>query len=410
MDESFAKEQGQDLHLLAKKELASGDDLDLDMFPQLYNISSAFFFQYLPHPLSSNLPEFVYVPLKTRQKKGGSYWTDCHVALHKWNISWEAGQLRHELFEDELPAQLKWLERFEDTNIYLLPDTNPRYDAYLPLYHLLPQRTLQNFNLPLLKKGIWPPTGFSHLTSLLLPSNFENQLSEAFAHHVWPLLISGSKIKAFTKDDPIVLLSHSLNYWLPYAYCVAEERLRLFPRVDCENAEQEKRLYKIRREMPSDVKVNRPLKGGCIWAGEDDAWEVTKQIVEFADKHGKLREIIEAVKANRIEDDFSDCWSYAREDFERKLYKKRSKAKVVFVELNDTVPVHGPCSQLEENLLWEDFIVLLDKKERKVVVCLRNGITKVGEISKILGYANHSPVSKTLARIRLKAKQYLELD
>jgi hypothetical protein len=162
--------------------------------------------------------------------------------------------------------------------------------------------------------------------------------------------------------------------------------------------------------MPSDVKVNRPLKGGCIWAGEDDAWEVTKQIVEFADKHGKLREIIEVVKANRIEDDFSDCWSYAREDFERKLYKKRSKAKVVFVELNDTVPVHGPCSQLEENLLWEDFIVLLDKKERKVVVCLRNGITKVGEISKILGYANHSPVSKTLARIRLKAKQYLDLD
>ncbi len=260
--------------------------------------------------MSSNLPEFVYIPLKTRQKKGDSHWTNCHVALHEWNISWEASQLRHEIFEDKLPAQLKWIRKFEDANIYLLPDTTPKYEAYLPLYHLLPQRTLQNFNLPLLKRGIWPPAGFSHLELLLFQPNFESQLSEAFAHHVWPLLVSGSKIKAFTKDDPIVLLSHSLNYWLSYAYCVAEERLRLFPRVECENDEQKKQLYKIRREMPTDVKVNRPLKGGCIWTGEDDAWEATKQIAEVADKHGKLREIIEAVKANRVEDDFSDYWSY----------------------------------------------------------------------------------------------------
>ena len=410
MVESFSKEQNQDLLLIAKEELASGDNLDRDIFPGLYNISSAFFYQFMPQPLSSDLPEFVYIPFKAHQKKRDSYWTDCHIALNQWNLSWEAGQLRHELFEDKLPTQLKWLERFEDANIYLLPDTNPKYEAYLPLYHLLPQRTLRNFNLPLLKRGIWPPSGFSHLTLLLLPSNFESQLSEAFAHHIWPLLIRGSKMKAFTKDDPIVILSHSLNYWLPYTYRVAEERLRLFPRVECENADQEKKLYQTRRKMPGDVKVNRPLKGGYIWAGEDDAWEATKQIVEVADKHGKLREIIEAVKANRVEDDFSDCWSYAREDFERKLYKKRSKTKVAFVQLDDTVPVHGPYSQLEENLLWEDFIALLDKKERKVVVCLRSGITKVGEISRILGYANHSPVSKALARIRLKAKQYLELD
>ncbi len=41
MDESFTKEQ--DLRLIAEHKLASGDDLDRDMFPQLYNISSAFF-------------------------------------------------------------------------------------------------------------------------------------------------------------------------------------------------------------------------------------------------------------------------------------------------------------------------------------------------------------------------------
>ena len=315
MDESFSKEQNQDLRLIANIELASGDQLDRDVFPQLYNMSSAFVYQFMPQPLSSNLPEFVYIPFKTHQKRGDSYWRDCHLALTEWNMSWEAGQLRHELFENKLPAQLKWLERFEDANLYLLPDTNPKYEAYIPLYHLLPQRTLRNFHLPLLKRGIWPPTGFSNTTLLLLQSDFESQLSKAFAHHVWPLLIRSSKINAFTKDDPIVLLSHSLNYWLPYAYCVAEERLRSFPRVECKNTRQEKELQRLRQGMPSDIKVNRPLMGGHIWAGEDDAWQATKQLVEVADKQGKLREIIEAVQANRVEDDFSHFWSYAREDF-----------------------------------------------------------------------------------------------
>lgn len=81
-----------------------------------------------------------------------------------------------------------------------------------------------------------------------------------------------------------------------------------------------------------------------------------------------------------------------------------------FVQLDDTIPIHGPYSELDEDILWEDFIGLLDKKERQVVVCLRSGVTKVGEISKILGYANHSPISKALKRIREKAKQYFELD
>ncbi len=403
MSKSFSKEYDEDF--FKNFELAYGDELDPEIFPQLYNISSAFLYQYIFRPLSESSPEFVYVPFQAHKVT-----TDEDVAIHKWNMSWEAGQLRSELFEDDLPAQLKWLEKFDGANLYLLPDTKPKYEAYIPLYHLLPQRRLEHFSLPLFRKGIWP-TGFPNDWRLsLLTNNFESQLSKAFANHVWPLLIHGSRMRAFSKDDPIVILSHNLDYWLPYAYQVAEDRLRSFPRVDFENVEQEQKLISLRQEMPADVEVNRPLKGGAIWAGEEDAWEATKELIEVADSQGKLRAIIEAVRSNRVEDDFSDHWSYAREDFERKLYHKRSKTKVVFVQLDNTIPVHGPDSECEENLLWEDFIALLDKKERKIVVCLRNGVTKVGEISKILGYANHSPVSKALKRIREKAKQYLELD
>jgi len=52
-------------------------------------------------------------------------------------------------------------------------------------------------------------------------------------------------------------------------------------------------------------------------------------------------------------------------------------------------------------------ISVLDPKERRVVICLRNGITKMAEIGKLLGYANHSPISKALKQIRQKAAKYL---
>jgi hypothetical protein len=103
----------------------------------------------------------------------------------------------------------------------------------------------------------------------------------------------------------------------------------------------------------------------------------------------------------------SERRSNAREDFERKLYSKRSKVRVSFVELKDTLPVHGPASEYTDDLLWEDFAALLDRKERHVVVCLRSGTTKLGDIASELGYSNHSPVSKALARIRKKAERFL---
>jgi hypothetical protein len=159
---------------------------------------------------------------------------------------------------------------------------------------------------------------------------------------------------------------------------------------------------------PAEFTTERPLFGGYVWCGEAEAAEATRAVIKMADRLGSLSGILHAVRANRIEDDFSSKWSFAREDFERKLYRKRSKIKVTFVELPDTIPVHGPDSEVDEKLLWQTFFGLLDHKERRVVVCLRSGVTKVGEIASRLGYANHSPVSKALARIRQKVLHFLD--
>src|SRR5262249_53126519 len=129
-----------------------------------------------------------------------------------------------------------------------------------------------------------------------------------------------------------------------------------------------------------------------------------------ADETGRLRGILDAVRSHRIEDDFSPCWSYAREDFERKLHGKRRKVKVKFVELTDTTPVQGPESDVMGNLVTNDFLALLDAQNQQIVVLLNSGVTKKTEIADILGYANHSAVSKRLAQIRRVAERYFDQD
>ena len=89
-----------------------------------------------------------------------------------------------------------------------------------------------------------------------------------------------------------------------------------------------------------------------------------------------------------------------KEDFERRLYKKRSKCNVTFVEFDETVPVHGPTVEYDHNLLWDDLLAIADRKERSILVLLRAGETNLGDIASLLGYKNHSPVSKKLASMR----------
>ena len=78
---------------------------------------------------------------------------------------------------------------------------------------------------------------------------------------------------------------------------------------------------------------------------------MTQAIVDQADENGRLRGIIDAIRSHRVTDDFSARWSYAKEDFERKLYSKRSKVRVSLVELPETLPVHGPTSEYTDSLL-----------------------------------------------------------
>ncbi|MEQ8735980.1 MAG: hypothetical protein RIC29_13730 [Rhodospirillaceae bacterium] len=397
--------------------IAKGEELESWRYPELTNFSARFFYRFLPIPEKPQLPRFLYIPFSSVQLDGASdHRLRLLGAIAKWNIAWEAGQFRHEMFgpdqeEDSVHDIVPSLSRVQGQNVYLLVDSPKRFDAYLPLYSMIPYKTLDANGLPAIRRNVWPAfPAFTERIEGLLPDDYQTKLSEAFASRIWPHLISGSKLKAFEKNEPIKLLAHSLDYWLPFATSVIQNRLNLHELTEFEEDNDKSMLsdLKIRLAVEPDVIPERPRKGGSIWMGEDEASSVVKELVELADQNGQLRNLMECIKSNRVEEDFSDNWSYAKEDFERKLYRKRNKISVKFVELDYADQVVGPFSEFSDNLMFNDFFSVLNPKEREVVVCLTRSSANLSEAATELGYANHSPVSKHLKRIQAKAIRYFE--
>jgi hypothetical protein len=383
-----------------------------DRFPSMRRLSAAFMYGFVPLPDERKQPEYVQVPSTSIEER---------LFVSEWNWAWEAGYLRSMRDENDLPYSYKWLARFQGHNLYLLPGGNAEtYHRYAPLYHLLPLSTLERFGLPTLHRGLWPFV-IDTMHSIAFPAGFRLKLERAWSSHIWPHLLGDRRHarSAFSDEDPIALLSHDLDYWLPHAYTAIEDLVQCFERVPLGSDKLRAQYDRIRSSPDIDgLQIGRPRRGGDLWIGEEQARDITASIVDFADGDGRLRAIIDAIRTNRQQDDFSTRWSRAREDFERSFHHTRAKVKVIFVELPGTVPIQGPDAEIDldagtdpadaavTNVVWEDLMSAVDPKTRRVVVLLRSGMTRVGEISRLLGYANHSPVSKKLRKIQSIAERY----
>ncbi|RLK61899.1 sigma-70 family RNA polymerase sigma factor [Actinokineospora cianjurensis] len=349
-------------------------------------------------------PEFVTLPIS-----GGS--SELTLAMTgqiaKWNMQWEAAQFRRRVIaEADLSPRMLAIAEQGDINVVFIPRTRSRYHEYAPLFHLLPRTVVERHGLPLLHGGQWPFVAEHTPVDPYLPVNFSEALSRAWASVVWRDLVSGSSMAAFTRDDPMRLLAHNLDFWLPAVTSVVQALLSEFPQVGDAVAPESPRLAD--GSPLTGTYWGVPRQGGDVWLGEADAADVRDMVVDEADASGKLREIIDAIKSNRVADDFSDRWSYAKEDFERKIHHKRLKIKVTFVELPDGVPVHGPETEVIDRVLVGDFMTLLKPKDRELIILLRSGMTSLTDIADQMGYANHSAVSKRLDRIRKRAASFFE--
>ena len=373
-----------------------------DQYPRLWNISAGMVYERVIRALEPSPPEYVTVPLPPGA--GENRTVPGHHGLEP--IVGSRAVPAADLFRGTAPVSIARHRRPRRCERRVRPqDGQPVLRVRAAVSPATPERHRIS-RAAAVRCGQWPYFAQFGDIDRYLPADFETRLNRAWAHTVWRHLISGSPIRAFSESDPIRLLAHNLDFWLPPVTAVIQDFLRGMPVVDNEVKETHPRLTDG-TVFDSVVNAN-PRMGTDLWRGEDEAAEFLQATVDAADADGRLRGILDAVRSNRVEDDFSGHWSHAREDFERKLYRKRSKIKVRFVELTDTIPVQGPETEVEANLVFADFLALLDRKEQQVVVLLQNGVTKVGDVASILGYKNHSPVSKRLARIRRKAAEYFE--
>lgn len=133
------------------------------------------------------------------------------------------------------------------------------------------------------------------------------------------------------------------------------------------------------------------------------------------DEQDSLEPILRVLQRDVLPEDLRDKgWSHLKEDLHRKFYRKARKGQkrvqVVCVETLDEFPVADPSALLvEEDELLRSVMVLLDPRERKVIVLLRLGRTQ-NEIASELGLADHSGVSRIIKKMEPKVRKALGSD
>jgi hypothetical protein len=372
-----------------------------DHYPRLFNLSAAWMYRQLLRADVPDPPEYVTIRFPS------TWQPEFSVPVAQWNSLWEAAQFRRRFFDlEELPAPIGAIADRGDLNVIFVPRTRSRYYEYSPLFHLLPAQTIRRFGLPFKRAGQWPFTAEMGDIDRYLPLDFETRLASAWASQVWRHLMPGSPMTGFTDDDPIKLLAHNLDFWIPPVTTVIQELMGEVSLVD--NGVVEGPVHLEDGSLLAGASTSNPRKGAEIWHGAGQAKQTLEWVVEEADAAGQLRGILDAVRSNRVEDDFSERWSYAREDFERKLYRKRLKIKTRFVELTDTIPVQGPEAEVVGGTVTAGFLTLLKPREREIVVLLNSGVTNLADVGDLMGCANHSAVSKHLARVRTAAIRHFD--
>lgn len=273
------------------------DQATAEEFPSLTNMSAGMMFDGMIRPIQAELPDYVTIDMRHLD-------LELCGSVGMWNMVWGAGQYRRRFFDEAAlaPAVAKVAD-LGDINTILVPRTASRYFEYAPLYHLLPRATLDQFGLPLLRRGIWPFLADTSNIDRHLARDFGQRLAKAWAWTVWPHLNSGSRISAFAHDDPIRLLAHNLDFWVPPVTSVIQDWLGMFPEVD--KGKPVGPVTLLDGTVLNGAVTGNPRMGGPIWTGEDDAAEAVVETVDAADSTGRLRGIIDAVRSHRVADDFS---------------------------------------------------------------------------------------------------------
>lgn len=255
---------------------------------------------------------------------------------------------------------------------------------YLPAYYLLPldmiSKSKECRDIP---RSALKALESEHYRKVIFNTEFIHLMMEAISFLVWPHLGIYAKKEAFSMDDPI----YRWTYATPlFVNCLAEIS-----------------------DYNLQFLFSRPRSFEYPYRTMDEVNTIMHTTVERAiDQHG-MKEIIEVVKQNRCDEDYSCVNSAAKIDFLRKRYHTRNFAPRMEESLDGLMEgaTEPDQSNIEEQVVAEvlvkDFMKQLTPRDIHILELRKNGYT-YQEIAGQLGYHTHSAVKKRVDRL---AEQWL---
>jgi len=150
--------------------------------------------------------------------------------------------------------------------------------------------------------------------------------------------------------------------------------------------------------------------GGTLWDPNDEGEceDVIEEMLSGGEVMESLDPVLDVLQSHRTHEDFSDRYSWIKEDFERSFHRKRNKVRVTLLETIDNLPAWSaeePSANGE--VLFRDFLSFFDRRDRHLIVAVRQGKT-LTEIASEVGHKGHAAISRRLAVVKNKLRALMQ--
>jgi hypothetical protein len=240
----------------------------------------------------------------------------------------------------------------------------------------------------------------------------------AFEQWIWTKLVRSKRfrISDFAETSSLRMLAGDVRFWMHRLYRIAMEMYESFPPTTHEDDEWiglDEIEQKMRESIPSGeharFQVTRPRVSGYLWDPHiaKDREEIGKLLLDGETTVESLEPVVEVLLREGSHEDFSDRYSWVKEDFERAFYSKRTKIKVTLHEFIDECPVHdGIDTPGYDGILFRDLMAFFNQRDQTLILALREGQTK-SQIAERMGHAGHAAISRRVKAIEQKVRHLL---
>ena len=263
--------------------------------------------------------------------------------------------------------------------------------SYLPIFYMIPDEIAIKRKLADFPRDPNTIVFSEHWREVYRSKHFQVMLLDTWGWMMWQSLGIRGGVDNYSKNDPFVQMIFAIPMW---AWLVDE--------------------MGITTDYLASLAPGTEIPFLTMEQAAHNCGQIAKQF--WNHPFLKMREVWEIVKNHRDHRDYSNRMSHVKMDFHRQYYHTRTKIKVepiigAYGEDGEEEVIHAPYTQNEyaevETRIWFDgFLKRLNEKDRQIVSLLEQGYNQE-EIGVILGYANHSGVTKRIKHIR---KAFIEFQ